>query len=298
MDWVAMFCAVDDFCQQFEPHWERQQLPGPRRRRRRSRSLSNSEIMTILIAFHQSHYRNFKHFYQALREHRRAEFPGLVSYHRFVEWIPSVLGPLCGFLQSRMASGTGIAFVDSTSIVACGNKRISKHRTLKAIARRGKTTMGWFYGLKLHLNIDEYGELLAFRLTPGNVDDRQPVPDMTQGLWGKLFGDKGYISAELFAQLWGQGLQLVTGIRRNMQNKLMSLLDKILLRKRSVIETVNDQLKNIAQIEHTRHRSPANFLVNLVAGLISYTLQPKKPAIKLTPNERNWLGQLPLAAVA
>lgn len=298
MDWVEMFCSVDDFCQQFEPLWEGRQLPGPRRRRRRSRSLTNSEIMTILIAFHQSHYRSFKHFYLSLLEQRRAEFPGLVSYQRFVEWIPSVLGLLCGYLQSRLGKSTGIAFVDSTPLVACGNKRISKHRTLQAIARRGKTTMGWFYGTKLHLIINEQGELLAVRLTPGNVDDRQPVPEMACGLWGKLFGDKGYISAELFAQLWGQGLQLVTGIRGNMKNKLMPLIDKILLRKRSLIETVNDQLKNIAQVEHTRHRSAVNFMVNLMAGLISYTLQPKKPAIKLTPSERNSLRKLQLTAVA
>ena len=175
MDWVALYCSVDDFCQQFEPHWQRQQLESGQRKRRRSRSLSNSEIMTILIAFHSSHHRNFKHFYLMLAQQHRAEFPRLVSYSRFVEWMPSVLGLLCAYLNHRFGACTGIAFVDSTSIVACGNKRISKHQTLKQIARRGKTTMGWFYGTKLHLVINEVGELLACRLPPGSVDDRQPV---------------------------------------------------------------------------------------------------------------------------
>lgn len=150
--------------------------------------------------------------------------------------------------------------------------------------------MGWFYGFKLHLVINEQGELLAVQLTPGNVDDRAPVSKLTKGILGKLFGDKGYISSKLFAELWNRGLQLVTHIRRNMHNKLMPLMDKILLRKRSLIETVNDQLKNIAQIEHTRHRSVTNFLVNLVSGLISYTFQPKKPSLRLSNQEQTLLG--------
>lgn len=298
MDWVELFCSVDDFCQRFEPLWERQQLASGERKRRRSRSLSNSEIMTILIAFHGSHHRNFKHFYRMLSEQHRAEFPELVSYSRFVEFTPSVLGLLCAYLQHQFGDCTGISFVDSTSIKACGNKRISRHKTLQGIAQRGKTTMGWFYGTKLHLVINEVGELLGCQLTPGNVDDRAAVPKLTEGLTGKLFGNKGYISAKLFEQLWDQGLQLFTSIRKNMKNKMLPLMDKLLLRKRSVIETVNDQLKNIAQIEHTRHRSPVNFMVNLVAGLISYTHQPKKPSIRFSQNERNMLKLLALTGPA
>lgn len=152
--------------------------------------------------------------------------------------------------------------------------------------------MGWFFGFKLHLVINDRGELLAVQLTPGNTDDREPVPGLTRELVGKLFGDKGYLSAELFASLWDRGLQLVTHIRRNMKNTLMPLVDKILLRKRSLIETVNDQLKNIAQIEHTRHRSPTNFLVNLIAGLIAYTYQTKKPSLRLYPRDHTALTQM------
>jgi transposase len=254
--------------------------------------------MTILIAFHRSDFRTFKHYYTMLRKQHRAEFPKLVSYHHFVELMPSVLALLCGYLKSRFGRCTGIAFVDSTALAVCGNKRIERNRVFRGIARLGKTTMGWFFGFKLHLIINECGELLAVQLTPGNVDDRQPVPSLTKQLVGKLFGDKGYISTSLFAQLWDRGLQLVTHIRRNMTNRLMPLMDKILLRKRSLIETVNDQLKNISQIEHSRHRSATNFLVNLLAGLISYTHQPKKPSLKLNPRDRNILNQflLPNAA--
>jgi hypothetical protein len=142
--------------------------------------------------------------------------------------------------------------------------------------------MGWFFSYKLHLVVNDQGEILAFQLTPGNVDDRKPVPKMTEKLFGKLFADRGYISQALFQQLYDEGLVLVTSIRKNMKNHLMLLEDKLMLRKRSIIEAINDQLKNISQIEHSRHRSCANFIVNLLAGLIAYALQAKKPSINLS----------------
>jgi len=140
--------------------------------------------------------------------------------------------------------------------------------------------MGWFYGFKLHLIVNDMGELLAVHLTTANTDDRKPVDAMTKDLFGKLFGDKGYISQKLFESLYERGLELITNIRKNMKNSLMKLEDSLLLRKRFIIETINDQLKNISQIEHSRHRKPVNFAVNLIAGLIAYTYQPKKPSIR------------------
>jgi hypothetical protein len=298
MDWETLFCEVDDFCRMAEPLWQQRMLATGLRRRRRAGRLISSEIMTIIIAFHCSDFRTFKHFYLMLREQHRAEFPDLVSYQRFVELMPSVLVLLCGYLRSRFGACTGIGFIDSTALAVCGNKRIQRNRVFRGLAKIGKTTMGWFFGFKLHLVINECGELLAVQLTPGNVDDRQPVPQLTRRLFGKLFGDKGYISAEVFAELWDHGLQLITHIRRNMTNRLMPLLDKVLLRKRSLIETVNDQLKNISQVEHTRHRSPTNFLVNLVAGLIQYTHQPKKPSLHLNTSDQTALSRLLLPSAA
>jgi hypothetical protein len=242
--------------------------------------------MTIIIHFHQSHYRDFKAYYtRHVILHLGSEFPNLVSYNRFVELMPSALLPLCVYLHTRLALSKGLAFIDSTPLPVCRNKRISRHKVFAGLAARGKTSMGWFYGFKLHLIVDDQGNLLTFCLTPGNVDDRKPVPHMAKKLWGKLFGDKGYISQALFEQLFDQGLQLITPIRKNMHNRLMPLMDKLLTRKRSIIETINDQLKNISQIAHTRHRSPTNFLVNLIAGLIAYTHQPKKPSLNLSERE-------------
>ena len=149
----------------------------------------------------------------------------------------------------------------------------------------GKSTMGWFYGFKWHLIVNERGELLSVKLTEGHVDDRKPLPNMCQSIIGKLFGDKGYISQALHDELLENNVELITSIRKNMKPRLLTLIDKLLLRKRSVIETINDQLKNIAQIEHSRHRSRINFAVNLLAGLIAYCQQPKKPSIKVDYTE-------------
>ena len=153
--------------------------------------------------------------------------------------------------------------------------------------------MGWFYGFKLHLVVNDQGELLACQLTLGNVDDRGPVPILSKRLFGKLFGDRGYVSRSLFEQLWQDfQVQLITKLRKNMKNCLMTMSDKLLLRKRALIETIIDQLKNISQIEHSRHRSPINFVVNVLAGLIAYCLQPKKPALQFV-NELNAIASYP-----
>jgi len=280
---TELFCQVDDFVDALKRELGTRLLPELKKRQRdRASGLCESEMMTILILFHQSGYRTFKHFYiQHVQRRWRHLFPGMLSYTRFVSLMPRVALPMCGFLQTRYGRNTGIAFVDSTKIKVCHNKRIRRNRVFKGIATTGKSTMGWFHGFKLHIVINELGELLAVRMTQANVDDRKPVDAMTQNLVGKLFGDKGYISGDLFKTLHERGLTLVTQIRKNMKNHLMPWMDKILLRKRSLIETVNDQLKNISQVEHTRHRAVSSFIINVCAGLIAYTYQPKKPQLKI-----------------
>lgn len=293
MSLEALFCEVDDFCQTFLPQWHQQQIGHGERKRCRAGQLCLSEIMTLLIHFHQSQYRHFKGYYLwYVRRTLKHDFPGLVSYNRFVALMPSVLIPLCVYLNQRKGRATGLAFVDATSIVVCHNRRIHSHKVFKQLAKRGKTSVGWFYGFKLHLVVNDCGELLAFHITSGNVDDREPVPGMVKGLTGKLFGDKGYISKALFETLWAEGLQLITRLKKNMKNHLMPMMDKILLRKRALIETINDQLKNISQIEHTRHRSVANFMVNLLAGLVAYTHQPRKPSLNIEINQPVFLNEM------
>jgi len=278
---TELYCLVDEFCQIFIPHWHHHLLEHRLKKRQRQGQLSPAEIMTICIHFHQSHYRTFKHYYlSCVQKQLKSLFPHLVSYERFVTLMKSVIVPLCFFLQTLKGEETGIYFVDSMLIKVCHIKREKQHKVFKGIAKKSKSTIGWFFGFKLHLVINDKGEMMAFKLTAGNVDDRKPVPDLMKTLIGKLFGDKGYISQKLSDQLLKQGIQLVTRIKKNMKNKFMPLIDKLLLRKRALIESVNDQLKNISQIEHTRHRCVWNFMVNTLTALIAYCLQPKKPSIR------------------
>jgi hypothetical protein len=235
-----------------------------------------------LIHFHQSQYRNFKSFYiYHVSQHLKSEFPDLLSYNRFIELIPTIFAPLCAYLQSRKATSSGISFIDSTPIIVCHPKRIQSHKVFKGVAEIGRTTKGWFYGFKLHLICNHKGELVSCNITAGNVDDRSPVSEMTKDLLGKLFGDKGYISKKLFDELFSRGLQLITGVRGNMKNKLMPLFDKLVLRKRSMIESINNQLKNVFQVEHTRHRSVLNGFISIIAGLVAFTHHDRKPSLKL-----------------
>lgn len=296
---VSIFCDVDDFCKEFEPEWRKilienqdRQLLGEKKRRNRRPELSLSEVITIVVLFHKTGYRTFKDYYMRFVVSLKKYFPKLMSYSRFVNLMKTCLFPLFIFSQGCLGKATGISFVDSTILTVCHARRINSHRVFKKIAKRGKTSTGWFFGFKLHLIINDVGEILAYMLTPGNVDDRVPVPALAKDLIGKLFGDKGYISQELFLKLYEKGLEIITRLKKNMKNKIMSLIDKILLRSRGIIESVNNKLKNGCQIEHHRHRSHWNFLVNLISGIVAYAYDPCKPCVQLTKKERQVLLNL------
>ncbi len=283
MELVALFYLIDEFCKEFEPKWRASRLASGERQRTRYGRMSLSEILTIIVHFHQSNHKTFKYYYiNYVRGQLQADFPGLVSYGRFVELMGEVTVPMVALLVSLLGSPAN--YIDSTKLVVCHNRRIRRHKVFRGLAARGKSSMGWFYGFKLHLIVNEHGELVSFFITPGNVPDNniETVTKLAKQLHGKLFGDRGYISKDLFAALWNNSVHLVTGIKKNMKNRLLPLMDKVMLRGRSIIETINDQLKNQEQIEHTRHRSPVNFGVNLFSGLIAYQLQPKKPSLNFT----------------
>lgn len=277
---TEIFYLTDEFCKDFEKTISKHTLGNEPRRKPK---MSQSEVITIMILFHYGSFKNMKHFYEYfVKQHLKSEFPQTVSYNRFVELMQSVILPMTIFLKTCcLGNCTGISFVDSTSVSVCKNKRIPRHKVFDGIAQRGKTTMGYFYGFKLHFIINDKGEILSFVITPGNVDDREPLKDkkFIEKIKGKLYADKGYISQKITEVLFVDGLHLITHIRNNMKNVLMEMKDKILLRKRSVIETINDELKNICSIEHSRHRSFENFITNLVSGLIAYSFFAKKPLL-------------------
>jgi hypothetical protein len=285
---VEIFCEIDDFCNRFFQGLNARSLPNPKRKRLRSCQMSLSEIMTIMILFHLSHYRTFKHFYsECVLVHLKSYFPSLVSYTRFLELQALLIAPLTFYLLSKKGEKTGLYFVDSSPIKVCHNRRINKHKTFKGIAERGKHSMGWFYGFKLHLSINNKGELMNICVTKGNKSDVSVLRKLLKNLQGLAVGDKGYISEKVSEELAKDGLKFITKVRKNMKQKILSSFEKFFLSKRSLVETVIDQLKAICQIEHTRHRQPINFVANLLSALAAYVLRPRKPAIKFNGLSKN-----------
>lgn len=278
---IEIFYLVDEFCLEFEKNISKHSIGN---KPKRKPLMSKSEVITILILFHLGGFKNLKSFYLFyVKVHMSGYFPQTVSYNRFIELQQSVILYMAIFQKTCcLGQCTGISFVDSTPIAVCKNKRIPRHKVFDGIAQRGKSTMGYFFGFKLHYVINDKGEILSFVITPGNVDDREPLKDKNflKLIRGKLYADKGYISKTLTEVLFVDGLHLITSIRNNMKNVLMEMKDKILLRKRSVIETINDELKNICSIEHSRHRSFGNFINNTLSAMIAYSFFPKKPSIK------------------
>lgn len=254
---------------------------GAKKRRNRKGRMCDSEIMTIIVLFHFSGYRTFKDFYICCIKGRfKKDFPTAVSYTRFVELMPRVFVPLMLFMRlSAFGKCSGITFVDSTMIPVCHNMRRYFNKVFDGFATDGKGTMGWCHGFKLHLLCNDSGEIISFCLTVANVDDRNPNVwnVFAKDLFGKVFADRGYISQSLFNSLFDKGIHIVHGIKANMKNKLMPMMEKILLRKRYIIETINDLLKNKAQLVHSRHRSIHNFIMNICGALTAYCFFDNKP---------------------
>ncbi len=257
-------------------------LQAGSKKRRRPPALSLAELMTLVVLFHQLRFRQFKSFYlnHACR-YLRAEFPKLPSYQRVIELMPRCAAPLAALFERLKGDCDGVSIADATPLAVCDNKRIPRHHVFKGKAERGKTSMGWFFGFKLHAIVNSKGELVRLKLTPGNTDDRKPLPEMCEGLVGLLFADKGYVGKRLAEALQEMGIKLITTLKKNMKPVPLTAFEKALLKRRSLIETVFDELKNLCQIEHTRHRSINNFIVNLMAGIVAYCLSDTKPSLPL-----------------
>ena len=292
---TQFYVELDDFCKEFEQELsKRPVIEGAVKSRRRAGNLSDAEMMSIYLLFHFGQFTNFKSFYTMyVQKHLVDLFPDIISYERFNARQHRILIPLMMYLKQRgLGKSRGINYIDSTLLRVCHIKREKQHKVFKNVATKGKSTMGWFFGFKLHLIINDKGELLSFYLTKGNVDDRnlEVMKAMTKDIFGKLFGDKGYISKALKQLLFEDGIQLITKVRKNMKTQNLSDIDAVLLRKRALVESVNDELKNICKIEHSRHRSVKGFLVNLIAALTAYCFFPKKPSLNIQPIESKQLS--------
>jgi hypothetical protein len=268
---VTIFYYTDEFCKFFLKEAQEHFICNEKIKTFQSK-MTLGEIMTIMIWWHQSNYKNFKSFYKlSVLIGMRSEFPHAVSYNRFVELMPYAMLPLFVFAKCLGSECTGKSFIDSTKLSVCNNRRINSHKVFKNFAERGQTSMGWFFGFKLHLVTNEYGNIIDFTLSPGNIHDgnKSIVDAIVNKVRGILVGDKGYIG--LFEHLYAKGIKLLHRLRSNMKNKLITLDEKALLRRRgSIIETTVGILKDHLSLEHSRHRSPINFLCHVFSCIVSY----------------------------
>jgi Transposase DDE domain len=279
---TEVFCEVDDFCQTFEAQWQTYLLDSGAAPRGPQPGLSVSEIITLLLVLHSGGFKYLKNFYQGFAMPLlRPYFPGMPCYEQFVTVQKRALVPLMFFLLSRLGKKTGIYYIDSTALPVCDNHRIQRHKTFAGLAARGKTSMGWFFGFKLPLVFNDLNEIVACKLTPGQVHDTQPVPQLTKNLLGKLFGDKGYIGKTLAEKLLRRGLALFTRVRKNMKALPLTMPDKLLLNARNRAETIIGSIKQFSALNLPKHRLPLNAFLHILAALTAYQINPIKPKFKL-----------------
>lgn len=275
---VEIFVMCDDFCKKFQTY----HLENGLEMERPTQCMSESEMMSIIIFYHLSGFKCFKYYYTSIiQKTLKSYFPNTYSYPHFVAMMKRVNYCLFAFLHACRASCMGSGnYIDATKLVVCHNKRIPGHKVFNGIAKRGKSSMGWFFGFKLHAVINNLGQLVVFTVTPGNVSDANPsmLDTLTKRLKGFLYGDAGYLSS-IAGSLSMRGLELITKVRENMKPKDLTPEQKYYLKHRGLIESVFNLMKNFCDIDHSRHRSVINFFVNLWAGLIAYTFMDELPSI-------------------
>ncbi|QES95685.1 IS982 family transposase [Orientia tsutsugamushi] len=273
---VTVYYLIDNFCKIYQ-EWERKKLTPSSNQRNRDGKLSLAELLTITIYFYLSPCKDFKNYYLYYLRYKYKEYFCLPSYSRIIQLLPRMLLPLAVLMHYLKGDETGIYYIDSTKLAICHNKRTSSNRVFNRFSKIGKSSYGWFLGFKLHLIINNKGEIMSVKITKGNKSDLSIASVISEGLSGKLFGDKAYISKELFHQLFSNGLRLFTNLRKDMKTYLLDIDDKCLLNKRSLIESVFNVLKKHMHLEHTRHRSPLNFFVHIIASLTSYSISKLNP---------------------
>lgn len=272
---TTLFCLIDDFCSDISEQVEQYMLTCGKLKRVRQSQICASEVITLLLWFHLTGSRNFKAFYLYwAKPFLSGYFPNLPSYSRFIELKAKYVMYFVALVESLKVSSAGIAFVDSTKLAVCHNKRIYQHRVFADSATRGKTSVDWFYGFKIHLICDHIGRLVSYCITTGNVDDRKVLPDLIEHsqLTGKLFGDRGYVGKNWRSRLAEVGVQLITRVKRNMKPQSLDAFDSAVLRKRGIIEAPFHLMKSQFDLEHTRHRSKIGLLTTIFAALTLYAL--------------------------
>jgi hypothetical protein len=293
IDLTELYVEIDDFCRKLSDGLNHHLVGSGKVINIDTSGLNLSEVLTILVYYHFSRFDCIKHYYLIkLLGGYKKDFPKLPSYNRFVERIKEVAWLAALYLQYKQVQFSGNGYIDSTPLKVCNKKRTHSHKVFKFVATLGKSSMGWFYGFKLHVICDFMGNIIKCRITHGATNDLKAGKEMMKDLVGKIFADKGYIGKKEFLALLEKGLILVTGIKKNMKNRLLAIWDKILLKKRSLIESVFNIMKNILHLEHSRHRSVVNAGIYYITTLIAYCWKPNKPKIKFNKEETELLEAL------
>jgi hypothetical protein len=282
---IQIFCELDDFVNAVENFVGHKQIGSSSPQSVHRPAISLSEMMCIEVMYHLSGYKCFQYYYQQQVEQGalKSYFPAAPGYNRFVQLKPRMLPVLIMYLNCcRIGQLCGVYYADTTRIIACHNRRIQSNRVFRGKAKRGKSSVGWFYGFKLFLVVNAFGEIINVVFTTGNVADNNTdhLLKLFDKLEGWVFADKGFIVPQKTQELLIQkGLHLITNIRNNMKNKLMNYEQKLLLKKRGMIDSIFDILKSVCDIEHTRHRSPVNAVINVFAGICAYSFLERLPNI-------------------
>ena len=271
----VIFCIVDDFCKKFEPYFKNQLKKDGFLKRDRKSQTTLSEDLTIVIFYQFSGIKNFKTFFYAFKKNFISEFPQLCSYNRFIEKKQRLLFPLYTLSECVKGECTGVSYIDSTALPVCHNKRIHTHKVFQKIAKRGKTTMGYFYGFKVHLVLNHTGHIINYSLSSGELHDLHKTFELLKNLWGSAYGDKGYVSSEIFENLRLFKVNIMTYLKKNMKKmreKLVPFQDAINLRNRGVVENTIKGLKIKYSMQQTRSRSVINYFVNIIGSICAHGL--------------------------
>jgi hypothetical protein len=285
---VKMYSELDDLLQDYQFFL----VSKGEKFERRKTLLSDAETGTILAMYHLFGYKCFKYYYEDMILGRlKSWFPNAPQYKVFLRYTKMSWELMHLWLLFKIAGSkkSGTYFIDSKKLEVCHLKRAHQHQVFKDVAHKGKTSTGWFYGLKVHLVINDLGEIMAFEITPGNVADnnRELLKRLLDDLQGICVGDKGYQSA-LFECFYEKSLHLLVKPKKNAKKKVPEQMRLVKLsRKRALIESVFDILSSVLDIEHSRHRSSTNGFVNILSALVAYQYREQKPSLP-TVSKRNY----------
>lgn len=272
---TRLFIFIDDFSKAFISHGEVESdneflVLYSRLKNQNNCQLHLSEILTITVYFHSSGFKTFKHYYKFLERYHMKEFPTLISYNRFVEIKNNYAFELFVLSQLILADCDGLSYIDSTHLSVCHIKREYIHATFDGIASKSKSTMGWYFGFKLHMITNQYGHPISYELTRASVDDRQAPDRLFDKIFGELYGDKGYLGKPFIERMSEKSIKIITALKKNMKPQIMPVGQSEKLNKRSIIESVFNCLKNHLNMQHTRHRNPKNYVINLIGAITAY----------------------------